>query len=371
MSPFVGLAFLLLALLLLAAIVGVRRFERAQLSSSYQLRIDQLQKRLNLQEDTLRSITDSLPGTLAIFDQKNHYWFINRQGAEAIGHDIRDIVGNAPGKLMNPDRARKLESRLADVRSHGRSIETVDQVTDQQGRMRFMQVHYENIAPFGDFGGGILMRGEDLTNFILERERRETMLRQVIATLVAVIDRRDPYAAGHSARVGQLARVIAEELMLDEKQIDAAEIAGSLMNFGKVLVPREILTKTTPLTSDELQRVRESILTSADILSIIDFFGPVVPTLRQVLERFDGSGVPDGLKGDAILITARVVTVANAYVALVSPRAHRPSMEFKNALESMEKDADKAFDRRVVNALASYVENRPAKLDWLTRTKHA
>ena len=108
------------------------------------------------------------------------------------------------------------------------------------------------------------------------------------------------YASGHSQRVGQLSRALAEELVLSELEIETAETAGSLMNFGKMLVSRQILTKTVALTTEELQRVRDGIMTSADILSMIDFVGPVVPTLRQVLERMDGTGAPKNLKGEQI-----------------------------------------------------------------------
>ena len=265
-----------------------------------------------------------------------------------------------------------MRNALNEVRNSSQTLaETLDQVKGKDGQTHFMQAHFEVIAPFRDFSGGVMVREADVTNLIVERERRSSMLRQVIGTLVAVVDRRDPYAAGHSARVGQLSRVLAEEMLLAEKEIDAAEIAGSLMNFGKVLVPREILTKTSALTPEELQRVRDSILTSADILSIIDFTGPVVPTLRQVLERFDGTGVPQGLKGDEIMITARIVAVANTYVALVSPRAHRPSLGMKEAMGHLQQGSDKAYDKYVVTALANYIENRRDKLDWLTAAKQA
>jgi PAS domain S-box-containing protein len=365
------LVILPLLLFLFLSVTATQRFEHTRLSSGYQTRLDQVQKRLHHQEDLLQLIMNCHPESVTIFDRSNRYWFVNRFAAEALGSSAKDIIGKPPARVLGADKARRLEARLTEVQNSRRAIEAMEQVTDAKGRVRFIQIHYEAIEPSSGFPGGVMVREEDLTNLIVERERRETMLRQVIGTLVAVVDRRDPYAAGHSARVGQLARAIAEEMVLDEKLIETAEIAGSLMNFGKVLVPREILTKTSPLAPEELQRIRDSILTSADILSIIDFSGPVVATLRQVLERFDGEGVPHGLKGDAISIAARIVTVANAYVALVSPRAHRPSLALKEALEHMMRDADKAFDRRVLVALSNYLENRPTKLDWLTQTKQA
>jgi PAS domain S-box-containing protein len=360
-----------LVLFLFLSVAAGQRLEYNRLSGSYQTRIDQLQKRLNAQEDLLHVVADYAPESITIFDKENHFWFINTTAANETGIDAKEIIGKPPVKIMNHDRARMLEIRLNEVRASNRPMTTLDQKLDTKGAVRFEQAHFEVVAPFAEFSGGVIVRTEDVTSLIVERERRENMLRQVIGTLVAVVDRRDPYASGHSARVGQLSRAIAEEMMLDEKSIEAAEVAGSLMNFGKVLVPREILTKTTALTSEELQRVRDSILTSADILSIIDFSGPVMPTLKQVLERYDGTGAPHGLKGEQILITARIVAVANTYVALVSPRAHRPSLEFKDAVQNMMRDAGKLYDRNVVVALTNYIENRSSKLDWLNPAKQA
>ncbi len=360
-----------LALFLFLLITAAQRLEYNNLSASYQLRIDQMQRRLNHQEDFLHSITDNNPEAMTIFDRDNHFWFVNLSAASMLRTQARDIVGKPIDRVMNYEEAKKMELRLNEVRSTRRPIEMLHQTDAVDGKLRFIQTHYEPLAAFGDFTGGVIVRSEDVTNLIVERERRENMLRQVIGTLVAVVDRRDPYASGHSARVGQLSRAIAEEMVLGEKEIEASEIAGSLMNFGKVLVPREILTKTTVLTTEELQLIRDSILTSADILSIIDFVGPVVPTLKQVLERFDGTGVPQGLQGDQILATARIVTVANTFVAMVSPRAHRPSMASNDAVQNMLRDADKVYDRRVVMALSNYLENRTNKLDWLKTGKQS
>lgn len=338
---------------------------RLGLETDYRAKIDQLQNRLGYREDILRLVADHQPGAISIFDRHNRYWFVNEKAAERIGKSQREIIGQPPIKVLPNELAKKLEVRLAEARAAEAPIEIVDRVVDAKGNTCFLQRHYEAVSEIAEVSGCVMLREDDLTNLIVEKERREQMLQQVIDTLVAVVDRRDPYAAGHSARVGQLSRAIAEEMALAPDQIEAAEIAGSLMNFGKVLVSRRILTKTSALTSDELQRVRDGILTSSEILGIIGFEGPVVPTLRQVLERYDGTGAPEGLKGDDILITARIVTAANAFVAFVSPRAHRDGLPFREAIACMMKDAGKAYDERVLIALSHYIENRPNKLDWL------
>ncbi len=247
------LVILPLVLFLFLSVTTAQRLEHNRLSSGYQLRYDQLQKRLHHQEDLMQLIMNCHPESITIFDKQNHYWFVNSFAARELGMEAKDIVGKSLTRVVGHDRARRIDTRLTEALNTGRPIDAMEQSTDAAGRVRFIQMHYLPVDPSSEFGGGVMLREEDITGLIVERERRENMLRQVIGTLIAVVDRRDPYAAGHSARVGQLARSIAEELALDERMIDASEISGSLMNFGKVLVPREILTKTSPLTADELQ----------------------------------------------------------------------------------------------------------------------
>ncbi len=361
-----GLAVVPLGLLSVILAMGTRLSERSRLGQNYEKQIDQLQNRLAYREDMLRLVADHQPGAISIFDRHNRYWFVNERAAALIGRESSQIIGQPPIKVLPNEQAKRLELRLAEARAADAPIEIVDRVTEPSGKTKFLQRHYEAVSEIAEVSGCVMLREDDLTSLIVERERREEMLRQVIDTLIAVVDRRDPYASGHSARVGQLSRAIAVEMGLEPVLVETAEVSGSLMNFGKVLVSRRILTKTAALTDEELQRVRDGILTSADIVGIIGFDGPVIPTLRQVLERFDGAGLPSGLKGDDIIVTARIVSVANAFVALVSPRAHRDGLPLREALGGIMKDAGKAYDERVLIALSHYIENRPNKLDWLT-----
>ena len=361
----VGALMLLTFVLMKESTLAVQK----SLGDDYQSRIGKLQNRLNYREDMIRLISNHQTAAIAIFDRHNRYFFANDVVANQIGKSVMELIGQPPIKVLPNDQAMKLELRLAETRTAEHPIEVTERVVDDKGVTRFLKRHYELVTDIADMNGCVLLREEDLTDLIVEKERREQMLKQVINTLVAVVDRRDPYATGHSARVGQLAGAIAQEMGLDKIEVETAEIAGSLMNFGKVLVSRKILTKTTALTPEELQRVRDSILISSDILAIIGFEGPVVPTLRQVLERYDGTGAPEGLRGDEILLTARVVAACNAFVAFVSPRAHRDSLSFREALDVMAKDVGKSFDERVLVAMRHYIENRPNKLDWLMHNK--
>ena len=204
----------------------------------------------------------------------------------------------------------------------------------------------------------------DITEIEGERARRERTLKQLVKTLVAVVDRRDPFAAHHSNRVAAVAGAVAREMDLDDVTVGTAEIAGNLMNLGKILVPAEILTKTERLSDDEIQQVRNGILTSADLLDGMEFDGPVVETLRQLQEHWDGNGKPEGLKGTEILVSARIVAVTNAFVAMVSPRAYRAGVSFDEATEILLGQVGTVFERAVVVALVNYLDNRKGREEW-------
>lgn len=353
----------LLIFVVLATVAGLL-LGRMQAEMRNHARTENLQQRLQYHEDLVRMIVDSRPGATVIIDAENRFWFVNNIAAARAGIDPKDMIGRNVEKILGQQEGLKLKNRLQQLREQGKPLTLIDRASGKDGE-HFVRSHMVQLPSTSGLQNAILINEDDVTNLMVEREARERMFRQLIDTLVAVVDRRDPYAAGHSARVGQIARVIAEEMDLSADMIETTEIAGLLMNFGKVLVPRELLTKTGALTADELKQVRDSILTSADILALIGFSQPVVPTLRQVLERFDGTGVPEGRKGDEIMVTARIVTIANAFVALVSPRAHRPGIAATAALDGLMADSDKIYDRRAVIALSNYVQNRRHKLEWL------
>jgi HD-GYP domain-containing protein (c-di-GMP phosphodiesterase class II) len=136
------------------------------------------------------------------------------------------------------------------------------------------------------------------------------------------------------------------------------------MNLGKILIPPELLTRPGRLSDDELRLVHESLDHAADFLSGIEFDGPVVETLRQLRERWDGAGAPQGLAGEAIVLSARIVAVANAFVAMVSPRAFRAGLGFDAASERLLAECGHAFDRRVVTALLNRLDNRGGRAEW-------
>ena len=189
-------------------------------------------------------------------------------------------------------------------------------------------------------------------------------MRELVNTLVTAVDRRDPYSAHHSTRTAEVARAIAAEMDLDDVLVETINIAASLMNLGKILVPEELLTAQRKLTKEERMLIRNSTLTSADLLEGIDFGGPVAQTLSQMLEFVDGTGVPNGLSGDNIIKTAHICAVANTFVGLISPRSYRDGMDFIKAMDILQGDVYHQFSRGVVAALVSHLENKGGREAW-------
>lgn len=330
-----------------------------------------LARRFEFQSKLLRMITDSQRNHILIADTDGRVRFANATLAKDMETQSEDLIGKPLAAAVGPDTARRYAKRSQEANLSNKAVVTVDRVHLDETGDRFRVVQTQHI-PLEDHSAGpgetpargTLIVEEDITDVVMEREKRERVLRGVVDALVAVVDRRDPFAAEHSSRVARLSRSIAQEMGLSDIDTDAAELAGALLNLGKLLVPANILTKQGALDEGELKVVRESLLASADIVGRIEFEGPVVETLRQSLEKVDGSGFPEGRKGDEIAVTARILAVANAFVALISPRAHRAGMGLDDACHKLMEMVDSAYDRRVIAALVSYIENKGGREVW-------
>jgi PAS domain S-box-containing protein len=317
-------------------------------------------ERLEAQRRLLRLVTDSQPTEIAIFDADNKYRFANKAAATRGGLAPEDLVGKPVENVLGPAAAEPIEALNKKALESNQLVEETRKLTS--GRV----VHSMHVpVPAGPGEPpGVLVTNEDLTDAFRERERRERLQDQLVGALVGVVDRRDPFSAEHSTRVGKLAREIATEMGLTPVQIATAQTAGQLMNLGKILIDPALLTKGGDLSEDERQQIRRAMLASGDLLQGVEFDGPVSETLRQSLTRWDGTGVPAGLKGEDILPTARVITVANAFVGMMSARAHRSALSVDEAINAVMRDVGKAFDRRAVAALVNYMDNRGGRAEW-------
>jgi PAS domain S-box-containing protein len=347
------------AVLLLSVWIYGTSLRRAESAARYR----EMAERIEEQRNLLRLVTDSQPTGIFILDEEGRYRFANREAGRLAGVPVEDLIGKPVANIVGPEAAKRYLTLNSEVLKSGAAASDVAWVTGDDA-VRIVQTDHVPVAPSSDLPKSVLIVERDITDAVTERERRTRMLQEIVRTLVGVVDQRDPYAANHSQRVAGLARAIAGEMNLSDREIDTAETAGNLLNFGKILVAPELLTKSGEMSEEDRQKVRQSIQTSADLLDGIEFDGPVVETLRQAQARWDGTGIPAGLTGENILLTARIVSVANAFVGMVSKRAYREALNIDRAVEAILAQVGKSFDRRVVVALINYLDNHGGRRQW-------
>jgi putative nucleotidyltransferase with HDIG domain len=182
----------------------------------------------------------------------------------------------------------------------------------------------------------------------------------IIHAVSLVVESRDPYTAGHQRRVAELARAIAREMGLSEWQTMGIYVAGLLHDVGKVAVPSEILSKPGKITDSEFSIIKNHCRVGCEILQRIDFPWPVTKAVLQHHERLDGSGYPEGLSGDQIIIEAKILGVADVVEAMSSHRPYRPALGLKSALEEVSRASGILYDIEVVDACLSLLKkNEP------------
>ena len=166
-------------------------------------------------------------------------------------------------------------------------------------------------------------------------KRLAKMVHDVAEAMGSVVEARDPYTQGHEVRVAALARRIAGEMGLSEDEMDEIGMAGLLHDIGKLRVPAEILTKPGALSPAEFALIKEHPAQGHEILGHIDFGWPVAQIVLQHHERMDGSGYPMGLLGPGIMVSARILAVADVVEAMASHRPYRPAVGLQQAIDEI------------------------------------
>jgi len=180
-----------------------------------------------------------------------------------------------------------------------------------------------------------------------------------LSTILAIanaLEAKDPYTRGHSERVARLCSEIAEVLGLSGQEKEHLRFAAILHDVGKIGVSRDLLTKHCALYECELEEIRNHPLHAVKILEPVSFLKPVLPAIKHHHENYDGSGYPDGLKGQAIPFKARILKVADAWDAMRSDRPYRKALPQEEAIDELLKGSGKEFDPFVVEAFLKVIE---------------
>jgi putative nucleotidyltransferase with HDIG domain len=207
-------------------------------------------------------------------------------------------------------------------------------VKDEQGKIICLEGLIEDIT--------IRKHAEEQLHQTLDRLKKA--VGTTIQVLVSTVESRDPYTAGHQLRVADLARTIATEMGFPQEKIEGIRMAGSIHDIGKLSIPAEILVKPTKLTNIEFSLIKEHSQSGYEMLKDVESPWPLAEIVYQHHERMNGTGYPRNLKGDDILIEARIMAVADVVEAMASHRPYRPTLGIEAALEEIEKNKGILYD---------------------------
>lgn len=187
-------------------------------------------------------------------------------------------------------------------------------------------------------------------------DRLKDMVLQTVRTVSMTLEMRDPYTSGHQRRVAELAGAIGKRLGLEEQVILGLETGGLIHDIGKINIPAEFLSRPGKLSDEAFQVIRTHSAIGWEIVSNIAFPWPVSQMVRQHHERLDGSGYPDGLAGDDIILEARIIAVADVVEAIMSHRPYRAALGTGAAIDEIRRYSGSRYDREVVAACIAVIE---------------
>ncbi|MCX5830662.1 MAG: PAS domain S-box protein [Deltaproteobacteria bacterium] len=238
------------------------------------------------------------------------------------------------------------------------------------GEFRYRQV---NAAPVRDITGNIIGSVSVVRDITEKKQAEEELQRTVknlrravqttIQVMVSTVETRDPYTAGHQIRSADLARAIATEMELPPDKIEGIRMAGSIHDIGKLSIPAEILSKPTKLSEIEFRLIKEHSRKGYEILKDVESPWPLAEIVFQHHERMDGSGYPRNLKGDDILMEARILAVSDVVESMASHRPYRPALGLNAALEEIENNKGTIYDADVADACLRLFREKSFQLE--------
>ena len=290
--------------------------------------------------------------------------FANRRAGEILGRDAAELMGRKMLDLVvRADRPKVVATLRRLLSGDRKSGEETFGALRNDGTIAEIGAH----AVLATLQGKTAILG--IAQDIGERRKAQEEIGRYItrlegsmlATLEAVslmVELRDPYTSGHERRVGDLAAAIGEEMGLGEHAVKGLRLTGHVHDIGKISAPAEILSRPGTLSTMEFELIKSHCQSGYDVLKRVDFPWPVAEVILQHHERMDGSGYPKGLKGEEILIEARIISVADVVEAMANHRPYRAGLGLQAALAEIETGSGLLYDTRVCAACLTLFRER-------------
>jgi len=323
----------------------------------------QAEKNMLESEERYRIVVENAHESI-IITQKLKIVFANKAAADTTGYSVETLKSGDFTKFIHPDDI-KIVIDYHSKRLNGEDVPSVYsfRIICRDGTIKWVELNATLIE--WEKKPATLNFLKDITaRKLLDEERSEgykrtkETLEATVNSIAMIVETRDPYTTGHQLRVSHLARDIATEMGLSTDQKEFIATAAIIHDIGKLSIPSEILSKPTKLTELEFELIKTHSQSGYNILKDIKFPWPVATVILQHHERMNGSGYPQKLKGEEILLEARIVAVADVVEAISSHRPYRPTLGINFALDEISKNRVILYDASVVDACLNLFQNK-------------
>ncbi len=351
-----GMIYIVVSIIgLTIAILGVLwwllmgRDERAMVA-----RLSTLYQDTVKQQQFLDGINGALADGVVLTNSQGRIQYANTAFADMVRHTQASLKELTLSSLLDHQAIEILTESLQ------ATVDTGEAQTCRIAMTREESIRYAEIvsSPFYDEEKtvvGTVCVYRDITEALLASEAEQARINQVVHVLTAAIEIVNPYLCGQSAFMGRLAQSIAGKMGLGSDEQKNLTTAAALSQIGMLQLPKELLNKEGALTLEERKRMETHITHAQTLLADFDFGFPVQETILQMYENLDGTGYPHQLKGDEIILSARILNVANAFCAILRPRSYRKAKTLDEAFSILTSNNSR-YDDRVLGALQDFVK---------------
>jgi PAS domain S-box-containing protein len=316
-------------------------------------------------EKKYRLLADNVNDVIFVLDMNLNFTYVSPSTKILRGYEPEESMKLSLTETLAPSSMELAMKTISDIME----LEKIKKIKINESRMiplemkrkdgttvwtevKLSFIRDENQQPVGILGvtRDITQRKLAEAELLRTLESLKKAVGTTIQVLISALEARDPYTAGHQFRVAHLACAIATEMGLSQEKIDGIQMAGSIHDIGKLSIPAEILSKPSKLTNIEFSLIKEHVRSGYEMLKDVQSPWPLAQIVYQHHERMDGSGYPRNLKGDEIIMEARIMAVADVVEAMASHRPYRPSLGIDIAFEEIEKNKGVLYDAPVVDA---------------------
>jgi len=313
-------------------------------------------------------IVQNLTEGVVVEDAEGYLTFVNPAAAGLLGYSPEELLGRHWTAIVLPDQHPSVQA-AGERHLHGEVDRYELQLVRKDGTQVAVLVSGRPRIEEGRFAGTLATFTDITEHKQVEKELQQSLDRlrrtfdETVHALASAIKARNPYADGHQRRVTQLACAIAREMGLPDEQIEGISVAGLIHDLGKINVPFEILSNPDGLSEFEFGMIKNHPQIGYDILKTVEFPWPVAEIVLQHHERLDGSGYPQGLAGEEIMLEARIMGVADVVDAMAAHQPYRSALGLYKALEEILQNRGVLYDPGAVGACLKLFKQKGFKFE--------